>query len=342
MPLSFTLGFFRFSQLLILSLLVIDPLAVYGFTIISPKPSDVFQPGQRITVQVDIGEVGEIAVVKYFWYDTQEDMLEESTNNKLALIATAHSDPPFGGSIPIPNTAIGKMRLLATGDSEEGRLSEENWAIFDEILLQVEPKAELLEINFQTEKPLRLGSAGLGKVYEQVDGLGKIFALPIVGHFSDGIVRPIRQEITGTTYESSDPSILTIDQDGHVRLVGNGQATITAKNRGQIAKLEVQIKTIDDPNEPPMAKTINDQTVTAGTRVTLNGLNSFDPEGESLEYHWSQVRGSKVPLLDPNSAKASFLAPFVVEDRLFRFKLRVTDNLGADSQPAFVDIRVTP
>ena len=73
----------------------------------------------------------------------------------------------------------------------------------------------------------------------------------------------------------------------------------------------------------------------AGTRVQFNALKSYDPEGGSLQYYWSQVGGSKVPLLDPYSPKASFLAPLVADTRHFRFKLRVTDVQGADSFPVY-------
>ena len=47
-------------------------------------------------------------------------------------------------------------------------------------------------------------------------------------------------------------------------------------------------------------------------------------------------------LVDLNMPRASFVAPTVSEPRLFRFKLRVYDKLGADSLPAFVDVTVEP
>ena len=77
-------------------------------------------------------------------------------------------------------------------------------------------------------------------------------------------------------------------------------------------------------------------------RVKLSGLKSRDPEGEGLYYSWSQVRGSKISLLDANNSETSFLAPTVSEPRTYRFKLRVTDKMGADSLPAFVDVTVEP
>jgi chitinase len=82
--------------------------------------------------------------------------------------------------------------------------------------------------------------------------------------------------------------------------------------------------------------------ISSGERVMLNGLGSYDPDGGSLQYHWSQVRGSKVSLLDPYSAQAKFLAPLVAEERIFRFTLRVTDIRGADSLPTHVDVIIQP
>ncbi|HXH86754.1 MAG TPA: PKD domain-containing protein, partial [Nitrospira sp.] len=98
----------------------------------------------------------------------------------------------------------------------------------------------------------------------------------------------------------------------------------------------------EEPNEPPVADAGPNTTVKAGAKVKLSGLKSRDPEGEALFYSWSQIRGSKVSLLDVNGPEASFQAPQVSEPRLYRFKLMVTDKKGADSLPAFVDVVVEP
>ena len=97
-----------------------------------------------------------------------------------------------------------------------------------------------------------------------------------------------------------------------------------------------------EPNEPPVANAGPNHTVKAGAKVKLSGLKSRDPEGDALFYTWSQIRGSKVALLDLNMAEASFLAPQVSEKRLYRFRLRVTDGKGADSVPSYVDVTVEP
>lgn len=335
-----------FLVVLVLGLFLFIPTTFPGlasaFSLIEPANNSTHYSGEQVRVQVDIGEVGGVIGVQYFWYAAQEDMLEELVDQKLALTASPNNVPPFGGTLRIPREAIGTYRLLAVAKLEEGQVDTEKWAVFDEILLHIKPKAKLIGIDFECEKPLRFGSAASAQVYNQVDFLGKRFALPVVGQFADGTIRSIRTQDTGTTYEVDDKGVVSVNSNGVLRLIGNGRTILHVNNRNQHAELEIQVKVKNQKNDPPVSNAGPNQTVYAGEAVILNGLASYDPEGGSLQYHWSQVRGSKISLLDPNSAKARFLAPFVPEDRLFRFKLLVTDIQGADSDPAYVDILVTP
>ena len=319
-----------------------------AFQIVSPDENSVLKAGTTAPAKVDLGQDTGVVQVRYYWYGEADDTLVEkeelssagSIVAKPALVASASDDPPFGGRLPVPEDAIGTMRLLAVADISRGRLGGRS--VFDEILVKVEPEAELTSIEFETEKPLRLGRAGQAATYGQVDSLGKTFELPVVGLFSDGVIRSIRHPGTGTTYRSSNEKVITVHSDGLFQVVGNGRTTITVGNRGKHAELEVIVEVNDEPNAPPIADAGVNRTVKAGSRVELNGFKSRDPEGEALFYAWSQVRGSKVPLLDVNMPKASFVAPMVSEKRAYRFKLRVTDKLGADSLPAYVDIVVEP
>lgn len=311
----------------------------WPFSINEPKESSVHQSGQHIPVVLDLKVIPGVTKVKYYWYGEDEDMLQELIEEKLALVS---GSPPFGGKILVPREAIGTYRLLAVAEQGGRQSQHESLAIFDEVLVHIEPKAELLEIDFQSDKPLRLGRAGGVRVYDQVDSLGKTVKLPVIGRFADGITRAIRLHSTGTTYHSANESIITVTEDGVLRLVGNGETILTVKNRNQEATIDILVEVQDEPNQPPVSNPGKMLMVYSGERVTLDGLGSYDPEGGSLQYHWSQVRGSKVPLLDPYSAQSKFLAPFVVEERTFRFKLRVTDVQGADSLPAYVDVLIKP
>ena len=314
----------------------------WPFSISEPKAASVHQAGQHISVALELGDLPGVTKVNYFWYAEDEDMLKALVEEKLALVSTAKHTPPFGGKILIPEEAIGTYRLLAVAEQGGRQSKVALQAIFDEVLITIEPKAQLLRIDFQTDKPLRFGRAGGVRVYDQLDALGTTFKLPVIGEFSDGITRALRRHTTGTTYLLANESIVTVNQDGVLRLAGNGATVLTVKNREQVATIDILVEVNDEPNQAPVSDAGKPQSVLAGARVTLDGLASYDPDGGSLQYHWSQVRGSKIPLLDPYSAQAKFLAPFVSEERTFQFTLRVTDIKGADSLPASVDVVVRP
>ncbi len=336
--------FMMIKTLEILTLLAILPVSqvAWPFSIAEPKALSVHEAGQPITVAMDLGDLPGVTQVKYFWYREDEDMLKELLEDRLALVSTAKHHPPFGGKVLVPQDAIGTYRLLAVAEQGGRQVQMALEAIFDEVMIQIQPHAQLLNIHFQTDKPLRFGRAGSARVYDQLDSLGTIYELPVVGEFSDGVVRRLRLHTTGTTYVSADEAVVSVNQDGVLRLMGNGTTVLTVKNGKHVATLDIIVDVNDEPNEAPVADTGKTQFVSTDDRVILNGLNSYDPDGGSLQYHWSQVRGSKIPLLDPYSGKAKFLAPLVVEERTFRFKLRVTDNKLADSLPAFVDVVVRP
>ena len=340
-----------------------------AFKITEPAPGTKLTSGKTVTAHVDLGNDIGIVKVRYYWYREQDETLvlqDESepgssrSDAKISvdkflhkdtvvggsvvslpvLVSTGDKDPAFGGPLKIPADAIGPMRLLAVADISRGRLGTRT--VFDEIVVTAEPDAKLQEIDFETDKPLLLGREGQSATYGQVDVLGKIFELPVVGDFSDGVERSLTAPSNGTSYQSSNDKVIQVLSDGMLKIVGNGKTVLTVKNRGQEASLDVHVAVGDEPNEPPIAVAGANRTVKSGEKVELNGLSSRDPEGEALFYSWSQVRGAKVPLLDLNMPKASFLAPSVSEPKLFRFRLRVTDKKGADSMPALVDVTVEP
>jgi len=330
---------------LVLSLLTEQSFA---FTINTPAAGSTLTAGSTVIARVDPGKDTGIVKVRYYWYGEQDEVLVEQDDSTaigsivapVAMVGSAEQEPAFGGPLKVPQDGIGPMRLLAVAEISRGRLGTR--AVFDEAIVKVEPSAALTTIDFETDKPLQLGRAGQSSAFGHVDSMGKIFELPVVADFADGITRRISTPASGTNYESSSPKVIKVLPGGLLQIVGNGKTTITVTNRGKQASLDMDVNVNDEPNEPPVADAGVSKAVKAGTRVKLSGLKSRDPEGEALYYSWSQVRGSKVPLLDANNSEASFLAPSVSEPRTYRFKLRVTDRKGADSLPVFVDVTAEP
>ncbi|NOS82796.1 MAG: hypothetical protein HOP32_14565 [Nitrospira sp.] len=328
--------------------LVLTTLPAHAFTIVEPAEGAKLTSGAAVTARVDLGRDSNIVQVRYYWYKEQDDTLVEQEDATAmgsivapaALIGLSDHHPAFGGPLLVPKDGIGPMRLLAVAEISRGRL--EKRSVFHEIVVTVEPTATLSAIDFETDKPLQLGRAGQSSAFGHVDSMGKIFQLPVVGEFSDGETRRMSSLASGTSYKSSSEKVIKVLQDGLLQIVGNGKTTLTVTNRGKQAQLDVDVNVNDEPNEPPVADAGTNQTVKAGSKVKLSGLKSRDAEGEALYYSWSQVRGSKIALLDVDNAEPSFLAPIVSEKRTYRFKLRVTDKKGADSVPAFVDVVVEP
>ena len=111
------------------------------------------------------------------------------------------------------------------------------------------------------------------------------------------------------------------------------------KNARDIATNQVTVKYTPPPNQQPVANAGQDQTVDAGTGVTLDGSASSDPEGGPLTYSWMQTGGPAVTINGADTANPSFTTPTdITVDTALTFKLTVTDDKGSAS---YDDIKVT-
>ncbi|MHC4605711.1 MAG: PKD domain-containing protein [Planctomycetota bacterium] len=81
-------------------------------------------------------------------------------------------------------------------------------------------------------------------------------------------------------------------------------------------------------NKNPVADAGADQTVEMGTRVMLDGRNSFDPNGQPLSFSWKQVAGTAVGLTGTTTASPQFTA---AEKGSFTFELTVSDGTKSDA-----------
>jgi hypothetical protein len=98
---------------------------------------------------------------------------------------------------------------------------------------------------------------------------------------------------------------------------------------------ELLTRTVRRGASPPVADAGPNQiNVPAGT-ITLNGSNSYDPNGEPLTYEWAQESGPSVPVNGANQATATFTA---AAGQTYVFRLTVRNQSGLSSSAR---VRVT-
>ena len=95
--------------------------------------------------------------------------------------------------------------------------------------------------------------------------------------------------------------------------------------------------TLPPTNQPPVVNAGLNQTVDAGTVVTLTGTAN-DPDGTVINYAWEQTGGTTVLLSGIAGLTATFTAPNVSMDQTLTFRLAVTDDGGATNSD---DVNVT-
>jgi hypothetical protein len=113
-------------------------------------------------------------------------------------------------------------------------------------------------------------------------------------------------------------------------VVSNGYQSIT----------NLAIINVFGQNFPPAAQAEFNEIVSQGTLVTLDGSSSFDPDGDSLTFQWSQISGPTVTLANADTVNPSFIAPNVtaVQGSVpLVFQLIVNDG-QVNSGPSMVTI----
>jgi hypothetical protein len=148
--------------------------------------------------------------------------------------------------------------------------------------------------------------------------------------------------------------------DSHGALSSQGMVVVLVQDPGNensfqqadqddirgISPTEEDTTDIDNINYLPVALAGQDQTVKAGMSITLNGSNSFDPDGTITSYHWEQLKDSdQVPRIvlsgigDSPTGIVTFTVPNATKSHTLDFRLTVIDNNG-NSASDIVSIKI--
>lgn len=89
---------------------------------------------------------------------------------------------------------------------------------------------------------------------------------------------------------------------------------------------------ITNVNNDPIADANSDQTVNEGSATALNGINSSDPDSDSLTYAWVQLSGPTAAISGENTATPSLTVPFADAGGVdLTFELTVDDGYEGSS-----------
>jgi len=130
------------------------------------------------------------------------------------------------------------------------------------------------------------------------------------------------------------PAAETVILDGFGEVLPTGSLNLSPAEtttyrllarRGEAEASAVVTVTAEAANRPPVAYAGLDQFASQTGTFFLDGSGSFDPDGDPLQFLWTQVFGPPVLLADPAAVKTSFQA---VAGGTYIFYLQVTDGFG--------------
>ena len=129
-----------------------------------------------------------------------------------------------------------------------------------------------------------------------------------------------------TGWQSSPPSQYTFTGEGVQTLYAWARNSFETVSAAMSDAVDIMILV----NTPPVAEAGPNQSAVEGSTVTLDGTNSRDIDGDTLEYYWEQTDGPvTVALMDALTAQPTFEAPVVGPDGVsLTFTLTVTDGSG--------------
>ncbi len=201
----------------------------------------------------------------------------------------------------------------------------------------VNPKQDTDTVDITVEPPNAAPTANAGPdqtVNEQsavnLDGTGSTDSDGTIASYAWAQTAGTGVTLTGANTATPSFTAPSVDAAGDTLTF---ELTVTDDD-GDTNTDTVDIQVDNDPSltAAPTAVAGDDQVVSAGDTVVLNGTFSSDSDGTITAYQWTQTSGPAVTLTNASTSVASFTAPAAPATLVF--ELEVTDNdaaTGTDS-----------
>jgi pimeloyl-ACP methyl ester carboxylesterase len=231
--------------------------------VISPVNGQQFAPGDIVNATVQLTPPL-VAHSGYLGAEAPGLGLFEGTN---------YNGSTYQASFVLPNDFAGPLDLTPDITDSDNRLVEG-----PTVTIAVRPTTPPLSLSLVEGNYNHLLSAKeAANVY-------------VTGNYNDQVQLNLTSSVTGTTYESSDKDVLTVDKEGNVQATGFGTAVVTVQNRGVQA---FSAFAVEDPNNP-----LPPQDPTADLTINRSGFRIDRITGfyvQTIEFTNSQP----VPLIGP-------------------------------------------
>ena len=151
-----------------------------------------------------------------------------------------------------------------------------------------------------------------------------------------------KEKLIAPDADAGDEFGCAVATSGDLVVVGAHRHDVDLNGDLQLEAGSVYVFTLAPENHPPVADAGADLEVEEGSPVILDGSHSYDPDGDELNYSWTQPDGQDVDLGTADEATLTFTAPpCSAENHTLTFQLMVDD--GEDySEADEVEVTVLP
>jgi hypothetical protein len=226
--------------------------------IISPTAGQVFSPLQSIPVSVQV-DPSLNAVGGILFTDT------------LGISSpTAISPTSLTFSVPAPYPDAGEVTLTPTASDANGKMT-----FGEPVVVSIMPSNAPVQVTL-----------GEHNFRDNLTDSGE--ELSLTGTYADGTVLDLTGSVTGTTYTTSDPTVVKVDSEGNFTFAGPGIASITAKNSGFS---DYASFVVEDPQHPLPALEVT------GSFSFPPASHDWNPSGAILSFHQAilPIDGAVIP-----------------------------------------------
>ncbi|MBN1829101.1 MAG: hypothetical protein JW884_08145, partial [Deltaproteobacteria bacterium] len=248
----------------------------------------------------------ENGIASYYWEQTEGPAVEIADRHAMATTFVAPDVSMDGATLMFKLTVV-----------DDGGLASEDMCIVNVSWVNIQPVADAgqdINAGAQTEVALTGSNS-----FDLDDGIASYFWEQIGGpavQLSDQNAR----DITFTTPD--------VSMDGAAL-----QLRLTVTDTGGLKAQDTCVVNVTWVNEAPQADAGDDQTVSEGQSVALNGSGSKDSDDGIVSYRWSQIEGIPATLSNPTDCNPTFQAPAIaLNEETLRFQLTVVDGGGLQSQ----------